>query len=55
MPGWVLVLEAAKEWGVAPWQIEDEASQLWWDRWMTLRSEVAQARRDGAKSEGAGG
>ena len=52
MPGWVLVLEAAKEWGTPPWQIEEQASQAWWDRWLVMRSETAQARRDRENKEG---
>jgi len=54
MPGWVLVLEAAKEWGVPPWQVEDEAPALWWGRWLAMREETAQARRDRAEKEGRG-
>ncbi len=48
MPGWVTVLEAAKEWGIPPWQVEDEASVLWWQRWQVLREETARARKNAA-------
>ena len=54
MPGWALILAAAAEWGVPPWQVESEAPQLWWDRWLVMRSETAQARRDRESKEGAG-
>ena len=48
MPGWVMVLEAAKEWSIPPWQVEDEASVLWWQRWQVLREETARARKNAA-------
>jgi len=46
-PLWVAVLEAAKEWGVPPWVIEEQASEEWWERWRVLREEtmVYQERR----------
>jgi len=52
MPGWVMVLEAAKEWGIPPWQVEDEASVLWWQRWQVLREETARARKNAADKAG---
>ena len=52
MPGWVLILEAAKEWGIPPWQVEDEASLLWWQRWLTLRDETSDARKRQADKAG---
>jgi len=39
-PLWVAVLEAAKEWGVPPWVIEEQASEEWWERWRVLREET---------------
>jgi len=39
------VLQAAELWGVPPWQVEDEASQLWWERWRVWEDEKATARQ----------
>ena len=52
MPDWVLVLEAAKEWGVPPWQIETEASQQWWERWRLMREEIGRLERKGQSGDG---
>jgi len=32
VPGWVLVLGIAKEYGLAPWEVEEQCSQEWWER-----------------------
>lgn len=42
-----MVLEAAKEWGCAPWVIEAEASAVWWQRWMCWREELAALAKRG--------
>lgn len=52
MPGWVLILQAAKEWGVPPWQVEDEATLLWWQRWRIFEEEVAEQRKNAADKAG---
>lgn len=44
LPAWVAILEAAKEWGIPPWQVESEASQLWWDRWQAWYEERMKAK-----------
>lgn len=36
---WVMVLQAAKEWGTPPWVIEAEAPALWWERWRCWKEE----------------
>jgi len=36
-----MTLEAAKEWGVPPWVIDEEAPYLWVERWRALRDETA--------------
>lgn len=52
MPEWVLALEAAKEWGMAPWVIEEEAPYRWMERWRVMREEMAtyQSRQTAQKS-----
>ena len=40
VPYWVMVLEAAKEWGVPPWLLEEQMTQRWWDRWRLVREET---------------
>ena len=35
------MLEAAKDWGVPPWQLEEDATALWMDRWRVMREEMA--------------
>lgn len=34
------MLEAAKEWGVPPWAIEEEAPAIWIERWRIAREET---------------
>jgi hypothetical protein len=44
------VLEMAKEWGVAPWAIEADASTEWVARWALMRTESNKAaKRAGAR------
>lgn len=48
---WVLVLQAAEEWGCAPWVIEAEATAVWWQRWVCWKEEKARlASRDSRRS-----
>ncbi len=55
-PLWVAVLDAAREWGIAPWQVEAEASKLWWDRWLCLKVERKVKRdSDAERAKGANG
>lgn len=49
VPQWVMVMQAAAEWHIPPWQVENEASLLWWDRWNIYREE--QARFNKAKGD----
>lgn len=42
---WVAVLEAAKEWGIPPWRVEEEATAEWWDRWMVMRQEQPKPKK----------
>jgi len=44
------VLEAAAEWGVPPWEIEEHFSYKWYHRWVTLRNmQIAKAKREAKK------
>lgn len=54
-----MTLEVAKEWGVPPWVIEEDAPWRWMERWRVMREEMAtyQARqrkqqKTAASSEG---
>lgn len=50
---WVLVLQAAEEWGVAPWVVEEQATATWWRRWLCWKEEKARfANRRSGKGEG---
>jgi hypothetical protein len=41
-PGWCTILEAAKEWGIPPWQISpDEGDVIWFFRWVEYRNALA--------------
>jgi len=47
LPWWVVVLEQAAEWGVPPWVISgDESQVLWHHRWLAYRGEQAKAMKD---------
>lgn len=50
----MLLLEAAKEWGIPPWQIEDDAPAVWMERWRVMREESASEvkRKSKAKKRG---
>jgi len=37
----------AAEWGIPPWQVEAECSQVWYERWKAY----ARAKAEAAKSE----
>jgi hypothetical protein len=50
----VALLEAAKEWGVPPWVIEDEISLEWWERWRVLQEERAKTQQAKAPKQGKG-
>ena len=43
-PGWVATLEASKELGIPPWQVEEQVSQLWWERWLMWYEERRRAK-----------
>lgn len=45
VPEWVVVLEAATEWGVPPWVIDNDASDIWIERWAAYRAEKHRAER----------
>jgi hypothetical protein len=32
---WVAVLDAAKDWGIPPWEIAGGNKLIWWERWVT--------------------
>lgn len=42
------ILQAADKWGVPPWQVEDEASRLWWERWRAWEDELERFRKEKA-------
>lgn len=48
---WIAILDAAQEWGLAPWAVEDQASELWWERWKVLREERATYEAKRAQKE----
>lgn len=50
---WVLVLEAAEEWGTPPWVVEAMAPAVWWERWVCWQEEKGRLR-GGARGEGRG-
>ena len=37
LPIWELILDASEAWGKAPWEIEEEASRIWWERYKLRR------------------
>jgi len=45
LPGWVLILQAAEAWSMPPWEIEAQASQLWWERWRCWTEEKNLVRK----------
>ena len=49
LPWWGLVLQAAREWHVAPWEVEENATSFWLDRWRTLRELEAEVAREKRK------
>ena len=49
LPDWVAILQMAEEWGIPPWQIEQEADPMWFERWQGYRSELNRATRDKRK------
>lgn len=52
VPVWVLILQAAEEWGCPPWVVEEQCSVDWWSRWVMWREEVATVRKANDKSSG---
>ena len=44
---WVLVLQAAEEWGVPPWVVERDAPAIWWERWAVWKEERARLAKKG--------
>lgn len=46
LPRWYLVLEMAKEWSTAPWELAGGHPYLWEIRWRVTRNIVAEAERD---------
>lgn len=51
MPQWVIVLQMAEAWGVPPWQVEDEMSLMWWERWQTWSAERAALNKPKSKPD----
>jgi hypothetical protein len=47
VPWWVPLLEVAEKWHAPPWVIEEDAPQVWMDRWRAWRDEqiAAQPKR----------
>lgn len=50
---WVMVLQAAQEWGAPPWVVEEQASKLWWERWRCWKEEKGRFE-EGRPSTGSG-
>ena len=46
VPEWVSVLQAAHEWGVPPWVVEEQCSEEWWWRYATYRAAENKAAED---------
>ncbi len=44
---WVLVLQAAEEWGVPPWVVERDAPAIWWERWAVWKEEKSRLQKRG--------
>ena len=43
-PGWVLILDAAKDWGKMPWEIVKRPGPvIWWLRYKIYHQEVSRA------------
>jgi len=45
MPLWIATLEMAETWGVPPWQVDEDASQYWVERFLFYRSEKAKEEK----------
>lgn len=43
VPAWTMFLALAKEWGMPPWRIIEEAPALWVDRWAAVEEARASA------------
>ena len=46
---WVMVLQAAQEWGAPPWVVEEQASELWWERWRCWKEEKGRFEEGGLR------
>ena len=52
MPSWVATLEMSEAWGIPPWQVDDQASQYWVERFLCYRAETAkEQKRQAEKSK----
>lgn len=49
---WVLVLQAAEEWGVPPWVVERDAPAIWWERWAVWKEEKGRLQKKGRGARG---
>jgi len=47
-PDWAVIYNLANQWGIPPWQFEEECSEYWWERILTYRrvaGEIAEKKR----------
>lgn len=44
VPQWFLIDEMAREYHTPPWVIEEQCSELWWERWLARRAEQQRMR-----------
>lgn len=44
-PLWALIIEYGIEFGIPPWEVEEQASQEWFDRWLAYRKEKQDAEK----------
>lgn len=51
MPPWVLVMEAAEAWGMAPWDVVAQCNETWWKRWLAWRRIKADIHADSEPTE----
>lgn len=50
LPWWLDLLQAAADWGKAPWEITgDDSTLMWFTRWQMWQQTLARARREKAK------
>jgi hypothetical protein len=49
VPQWVITLDIASQWKIPPWQVEDELSKEWYDRYVVYQTERRKAQEKETK------